>query len=385
MLRNAFTLIEMLVVIAIIGILVGLTLPAINLARESARSTQCANNLREFGVGLISHTTRKEGSYCSGNFDWESDGAVDSIGWVSDLVKEGFLPSQMRCPSNLAQLSATSNQLLSLRDSGNDCIDLFGAPAQTAPDGTTIRGVCRQILEDNIAPQSEQRSVLIYSGLYENGYATNYAASWFLVRGSVILDDSGNPKMADSDCGNDIRSRNVTAGPLTTKMVDSGRAAGNTVPLLCDASYIETLSAPLGGFQIKDNGTYGPLEPVFGSGEPLTVTMVGRPVIADPSAGSLLKQPSLSRGTSRDGANGWWAVWNKKVLQDYRGMSTHHRNRCNVLMADGSIQVLSDDNDDEMINNGFPSSGSGGFLDAQIEAGPLKLASYYSLQSKGGQ
>jgi prepilin-type N-terminal cleavage/methylation domain-containing protein/prepilin-type processing-associated H-X9-DG protein len=383
--RRGFTMVEMLVVIAIIGILVGLTLPAVNMAREAARSTQCSNHLREFGTGFISLTTGPNQAYCTGNFDWEEDGAVDSIGWVSDLVKQGFLPSQMRCPSNMAQLSATYNQLMRINDAGPGCVDRFGAPAKTAPDGTLIRGACREILEDGVSPQSEARSALVFSRLYENGYATNYAASWFMVRGSVVLDSSGNPKMANPAYGNDIRSRNVTTGPLTTKMVDRGRAAGNTIPLLSDASFVETLSVPIGVYTQQSNGTNGAFEPHFGAGEPLSVAMVGRPVIADPTAGALLKQPAFANGTPREGAGGWWAVWNKKVLQDYRGMSAHHRDSCNVLMADGSIQVLADKNDDEMINNGFPAIAAGGFQDAQIEAGPLKLASFYSLQSKGGQ
>ncbi len=58
--RHGFTLVEMLVVIAIIGILTGLLLPAVMGSRERARQLQCSNNLRNFGIAVQNFESRRQ-------------------------------------------------------------------------------------------------------------------------------------------------------------------------------------------------------------------------------------------------------------------------------------------------------------------------------------
>lgn len=77
--RGGFSLVELLVVVAIIGLLVALLLPAVQAAREAGRRAQCASQLRQLGIAATSHATAKR-HFPPGVEQWYFNTAVSHRG-----------------------------------------------------------------------------------------------------------------------------------------------------------------------------------------------------------------------------------------------------------------------------------------------------------------
>jgi prepilin-type N-terminal cleavage/methylation domain-containing protein len=134
---RGFTLIELLVVIAIIGVLVALLLPAVQMARESARRASCTNNMKQIGLALTNYAD----THRAFPFGWDRHGTAWSAMILPFMDQESLYMTLNFTESGPGNWDSGSlNQ-----KACETVISVFRCPSMNQPEHADYNGIAARV------------------------------------------------------------------------------------------------------------------------------------------------------------------------------------------------------------------------------------------------
>lgn len=366
--RKGFTLVELLVAIAIIGILLGLLLPNLSAVQQTAKAGAQAAVLQGFGKGFMDFSTLDgQGRLSTSAYDHFRDGDITKVGWVADLVNGKFgNPNKSLDP--IARMKINEKFADAAGASATGTFNLFRwvSNENRRPSDNAVVAALTDVTGTSYFGGSQT--------VWDDGYNTNFATTWHFSRGdnnitSAAAALNAGPFSVDADTRDGNKSPLDGDGPLTT-----GHLADPT--MLTSADKV----ALMGAARIGDGND----STISGTGATTMNTFIdptGRKVFAkvgDFTVESFTDGPAASVNITAGQAGVYEGVLfvheindivpnakAKKVINAANPNGVTAGGYANVLFADGSTRRVNDNNGYGGVNKGdgwvgpYKASGTG--------------------------
>jgi len=319
--RRGFTLIELLVVVSIIAVLIALLLPAVQGARESARRSQCVNNLKQMGLAVVQYEESNRAIPPTGMCNARSDSSSPCYATYPVLGMKPRLLPYLEQGSAFNAINMQGNDFNGIANSTVRTMQIatFLCPSDyNVPIGTTsFVGQTKQIGYGNYP--NNMGTHRAHNGGQFNGPAYILGATLTVTPGNPSTGSTVTLSSIKDGTGNTVIFSEFLRGRNTSKRDGLHQVYQNTVDATSSSATTSMLAANCQGAQVKFTDTKGSDWMNQGCGEGGCYSH-----IMTPNQKACVFSDDTSFHTDHTSI----------------GASSNHKGGVNVVMLDGSVKFI---------------------------------------------